>query len=322
MVRRQYEDIKFMTIFVTGATGVLGRPVVKGLVKRGHKIHALCRSSSNRARLLEDGAIPEEIDLYDIPALTEVLQGCDTVLHLATKIPATADLKKPGIWDENDKLRRNGMASIAKAAQAAGTVKTLLYPSISFFYGDGGSGWLEVKNAVTEPASFLQSTLDAEANVGAFAAGDVERRGIVLRFGSFYGPTSPDSSQNLVMARKGLFLPLAAPSTYRSMIWIDDAANAVLKALDAAPTGVYDVVENTPSTQKESARALAAAIGRSNLYSLPRWLLRIALPAELRQMLARSQRISNTRFRETTGWQPTVPSQREGWRLLEETVHG
>lgn len=311
-----------MSIFVTGATGVLGRPVVEELGRRGYRVHALCRSPANRKRIIQQGGIPEEVDLYDIEALTGILEKCDTVLHLATKIPPSTNMKKPGIWDENDRIRRDGMASIVRAARQAGTIGTLLYPSISYFYGDGGANWLDAGNAITEPVSNLHSTLEAEAGVREFASEDNKRRGVILRFGAFYGPDSADSRQSLGLARRGLFLPLAAPSTYRSMTWIDDAARAVVMAVENAPTGIYDVVEDTPFTQKQAASALAAAVGRRKLVALPRFVLHFALPAELRYLLARSQRISNAAFRDATGWRPNVPSQSDGWRLVADAAKG
>lgn len=311
-----------MSIFVTGATGVLGRPVVEELGRRGYRVHALCRSPANRKLIIQQGANPEEVDLYDVDALTRILKTCDTVLHLATRIPPSTSMKKPGIWDENDKIRRDGMAAIARAARAAGTIGTMLYPSISYFYGDGGTNWLDANTAVTEPASFLRSTLEAESSVREFADEDSNRRGIILRFGAFYGPQSPDSRQSLSLARKGFFLPLATPSTYRSTIWIDDAAQAVVSAIEHAPTGIYDVVDDVPFTQEQTAGALAAAVGRSKLRTLPRFVLRFVLTSELRDLLARSQRVSNASFCNATGWSPNVPSQAEGWRLVAEAAEG
>lgn len=311
-----------MSIFVTGATGVLGRPVVEELGKRGYRVHALCRSPANRKRIIQQGAIPEEVDLYDVEPLTRILKKCDTVLHLATKIPPSTSMRKSGIWDENDKIRREGMASIVNAARAAGTIGTILYPSISYFYGDGGANRLDAGNAITEPVSNLHSTLEAEASIRAFSSEENKRRGIVLRFGAFYGPDSADSRQSLGLARRGFFMPLAAPSAYRSMTWIDDAAQAVVMAVENAPSGIYDVVEDTPFTQKQAASALAAAVGRRKLKALPRFVLHFALPAELRYLLARSQRISNAAFRDATGWRPDVPSQTDGWRLVAAAAKG
>ena len=113
-------------------------------------------------------------------------------------------------------------------------------------------------------------------------------------------------------------MPLAPPSAYRSLIWIDDAASAVVAACDHAPSGIFDVVEDDPSTQAQALAALAHAVGRKSLWTLPRWLLRLFLPADLRELAARSQRISSARFRDATGWRPAVPDQRVGWLRMAE----
>lgn len=308
-----------MSVFITGATGVLGRPVVRQLRKQGRTVKALSRSAANHEMLESLGAIPVEADLFDAHALARVMAGCDTVLHLATRIPASSKLKKRGVWDENDRIRREGTAAVVEAAEQAG-VGTTLYPSVSLFYASAGDTWIDATNAMQDVTGPPRSTLDAEATVAEFAAGSSDRRGIVLRFGTFYGPTSADSRQMLAMAHKGIAMPLAPPSAYRSLIWIDDAASAVVAACDRAPSGTFDVVEDDPSTQAQAQAALAHAVGRKSLWTLPRWLLRLFLPADLRELAARSQRISSARFRDATAWRPTVPNQKVGWLRMAEAA--
>ena len=308
-----------MTIFVTGATGVLGRPVLRLLKRAGHEVCALCRSDTNRETLQRHGGTAVQADLFDRRSLAEAMAGCEAVFHLATRIPPAGDMKKPGVWDENDRIRRDGTAAIVEAALHSDTVKTILYPSVSFAYADSGDAWIDATTARIDLSETQRSTLDAEAQVERFAASAGERRGIALRFGALYGPAAADSRQVLALARKGFALPLAPRQAYRSLLWIDDAAAAVMAAFDRAPSGVFDVVEDTPCTQAEAIKALAAAVGRTNLWTLPRWLLRLALPADLRALLARSQRISNARFRQATGWQPAVASQAQGWVLMATT---
>lgn len=314
-----------MNIFVTGATGVLGRPVVTRLVEAGHAVTALSRSDRNDEILSDLGATPFHGDLFDAGQLARGMTGCSAVLHLATRIPPASEMKSPTAWDDNDRIRRDGTAALVKAAEAAGTVDTVIYPSICFIYADGGADTLSADSATVAEVPPVASTIDAEDCVAGFARegeqpGGRGRRGIVLRFGAFYGPASGDSRQMLAMARKGLALPLAPATTYKSMIWIDDAAAAVVAALDNAPSGVFDVVEDTPFTQAEAVASLAAAVGRPRLRRLPRWLLRFAVPGNLRTVLGRSQRVSSARFKELTGWQPTVPNQAEGWRRLAADV--
>ena len=93
-----------------------------------------------------------------------------------------------------------------------------------------------------------------------------------------------------------------------------------MAALERAPSGIYDVVEDDPGTQGGTVAALANAVGRTSLWVLPRWLLRLALPGDLRRLLARSQRISTARFRDATGWTPSVADQWTGWLRMASAM--
>src|SRR5690242_16608175 len=118
-----------MKIFVTGATGVLGRPVVKALVEAEHQVQALSRSTRDEALLQRLGACPVEVDLFDVQALTHVLSSTDAILHLASKIPPTGKVGKRSFWLENDHLRRDGTRCLIEAALATECVRHVIYPS-------------------------------------------------------------------------------------------------------------------------------------------------------------------------------------------------
>ena len=130
-----------MKIFVTGATGVLGRATVPLLLAAGHQVRGLARSAANDTLLRRLGAEPVAVDLVDAAGLRAALVGCDAVLHLATKIPPSSAARKGASWLENDRLRREGTTALVDAALAIG-VRTFLYPSVTLLYADGGARWL------------------------------------------------------------------------------------------------------------------------------------------------------------------------------------
>ncbi len=72
-----------MEIFVTGATRVLGRPVVQALVDGGHRVRALSRSEENAAALRELGAVPVAASLFEVESLKPACRWRDTDLHLS-----------------------------------------------------------------------------------------------------------------------------------------------------------------------------------------------------------------------------------------------
>ncbi len=305
-----------MTVFVTGATGVLGRPVVRSLIAGGQAVRALARSERNVTELEEAGAVPVRADLFDAWSLSDAIAGCDAILHLATRIPPSSEMRRRAAWAENDRIRREGTRALVDAALAGGEVTTFVYPSVAFVYAHSGDRWIDSANGAIQPDHPVCSTVEAE--VARFAMAGEGRRGISLRLGAFYGPASPDSRQALAMAKKGLALPIAPTDAYKSLIWIDDAASAVVSAQERAPSGVFDVAEDEPFTQGDAALALASAVGRGGLTRLPRWMLRFAVDRPVRELLARSQRVRNDRFKQATGWRPEVPNQAEGWRRIAE----
>src|SRR6185436_20130439 len=148
-------------------------------------------------------------------------------------------------------------------------VAAFIYPSVVFIYRDGGADWLDFTKSV-DAVPILQSTLDAEREVERFSKSG--KRGIVLRMGGFYGPTSGNTQYALRMARYGIAMFIGRSKAYQPLIWVDDAALAVIDALSRAGSGTYDVVDDEPLNRKELASALANALGRRRLLRPPRML--------------------------------------------------
>ena len=170
------------TIFVTGATGVLGRGTVERLLAHGYDVRALARNPERASVISTMGAEPVVADIYDLDAMTNAVSGADALLHLATRIPPLNKIRKASAWVENTKLRAVGTKVLVDAALAAG-VGRVVAESITFVYCDGGSEWLDERSPV-DPGIGLQSVVTLEDEVARFAAGGV---GISLRFGAFYG---------------------------------------------------------------------------------------------------------------------------------------
>lgn len=300
-----------MDVFVTGATGQLGRSTIPLLLRAGHRVRGLARSESNLETIRAMGAEPVPADLFDVESLRPAVRSADAILHLATRIPPVMRAGWRSAWRENDRIRRDGTRNLVDAALAEG-IQAVLYPSVTFLYPDSGDRWIEA-GLTPRSTPMLQSTLEAEAEVDRFArAGG---RGVVLRFGAFYGPDSPATEAQMALARRG-FSPIpGAPQAYLSSIWIPDTGSAVATALERAPAGLYDVVDDEPMRREEVVGVLARAMGKPRLRSVPPALFSLMAPA-VGRMLMRSQRVSNHAFKQATGWQPAVAGARIGLPLL------
>lgn len=281
-----------MKILFTGATGVLGGAAVPLLGEAGHEVTALGR---------------HDLDLFDPAAVAEAVVGFDAVFHFATAMPPADEMTRREAWRTNDRLRSEATGNLVDAAIAAG-VSAFVQESVSFSYADGGERWLDEDAAIDPPFEAIDSALTAEEHVARFTADG--GRGIVLRLGRLYGPGRVSAPYlETVAARK---LPiLGKGDNYVSHLHIHDAGTAIAAAVDA-PAGTYNVVEDEPVTVADEMAVLVEALDAPRPRRVPVWLARrVVGPAA--GLLTVSQRVSNRRFREATGWAPAYPSVREGW---------
>lgn len=297
-----------MRVFVAGATGVLGRKATGLLAEAGHEVHGTARGPAKQEILRNLGAEPVSVDLFDGAAVRQALEGSEAVLHLATKIPSIMKMRSQKNWAENDRLRREGTKNLVDGAIAAGA-QVFIAESVTFIYQDAGDRWIDESCPTHSPWVALGSTFDLEREALRFAD---HGRAVVLRFGLFYSPEAQSTQDSVRMMRRRMFGVLGDGANYFSSVHVDDAAAAVVAALDA-PTGVYNVVEDDPATQLEYATALAESFAAPKPRRFPRWLAGIVLGGPAKYIL-QSQRVSNRKFKEATGWSPRYPSVREGFR--------
>ena len=299
-----------MRILVSGATGVIGRRVIPLLLSAGHSVTALARNPDSRKELEQAGARTALADLFDVASLKSVAPGQEAIINLATHMPSAAwKMLFRQAWRLNDRIRTEGVANIVEAALACG-VGTLIQESFAPTYPDRGDTWIS-ENTMIEPAAYNRTVADAETSVARFTAGG--RTGVVLRFGAFYGPDAMQVKSYIDALRMGWAALPGSPDAFISSVAHDDAATAVVAALKA-PAGAYNVVDDEPLTHRNYFGSLAETLGVKPPRFLPGWatpLLGTAGPT-----MARSLRISNRKLKTETGWEPQLPSVREGWPVM------
>jgi nucleoside-diphosphate-sugar epimerase len=303
-----------MKVFVAGATGVLGWRAVRDLVKAGHDVTAVARTPAKAEVLRSLGATPLAVDLFDAAAVKDAVAGHDVVCNLATHIPTTWKMAMRNAWKENDRIRTEVSRNLVDAGLAGGASR-YIQESIAFMYPDRGAEWIDEDTPV-QTVPYVASALDAEANAKRFTeSGGV---GVVLRFGNFYGPGSEQTAIYVRAARSHVAPTMGSRDGYFPMIHLDDAADAVVTAL-AAPAGTYNIVDDA-LTRDEQMDALAAAVNVGHLAMAPAAATKVGGKAV--SMLSRSQRVSNTTFKEATGWSPAYPSVRQGWPAVVREMGG
>ncbi|MBO1908183.1 NAD(P)H-binding protein [Microvirga sp. 3-52] len=284
-----------MRIFLTGATGVIGRRVVHELSTRGHQVTAVGRTAAKYEALRQAGAEPVAVDLFDVEGLRRAVAGHDAVVNLATHMPtSTTTMLFRSAWRENDRIRKVASHILVDAALSGGA-SVFVQESFAPAYPDSGDRWIDETTPLA-PAAYNRTVMDAEAAARRFT--DAGGRGVALRFSAFYGPDALQVRDLIRWVRKR-WAPLPGkPEAYISSISHDDAAAAVIAVL-GVPAGVYNVVDDEPVTHRAYVDALAAALGVPSPRLPPTWLE--SMMGSVAQALSRSLRISNRKLRQESG---------------------
>lgn len=283
-------------IFVAGGTGVLGRRAVPALIAAGHDVSVNSRDDVGRRRLLERGAVPVVVDLFDAAAVEAAAGDHDVVVNLATSIPTGIRSVRPSASAMNDRLRSVAAANLANSVRRVGG--RYVGESITFPYVDSGDDWVDESTARTY-FSGNSSVIDAEA--AAASVTDAGGVGVALRFAMFFADDSTHIATYRNIARRGIFGLTGRPDSRISFVHVDDAAAAVVAALEAH-SGVYNVAEPDPSRRVDHQRAVAQAVGRRRVLAVPAGVSRFGGAAL--DSVSRSQRISSAALTAATGWRP------------------
>ena len=300
-----------MRCFVTGATGAVGRPLVRALRTAGHDVLGVARNDAKAEELRAAGAEPVVVDLFDESEVVDAVAGSEAIVHFATNVPKLTRMGFPPAWKTHNRLRTETTRHLLAGARAHGIAR-FVKESITFTYPDQGDEWIDEDVPSDESVKPLRPTLEGERLVEDFTRAGGE--GVVLRFGLFYGPGNRAIDEALRTAKLRSFPIAGRESAYMSSIHVDDAAAAAVAALEATP-GLYNVVDDDPLTRREYVDAFSDAFDLPKLHIAPQWLVRTVGGAGAKALYP-SQRVSNRRFREVTGWAPAVMDARVGWAAI------
>lgn len=307
-----------MRIFVAGGTGVLGRASLRALVEAGHQVRSTARSPHKADLVRSLGAEPVNLDLYDPPAVREAIGGCEAVLRLTTSIPPLAQMRDPDAWQETNRLRTEGARVLVDAAVATG-VQVYVHESVAFVYADGGTQWVTEEAATDDGGTeILRAALEGEKEAARFT--EAGGRGIVLRFGGFYGVDSSLTVDMISMMRRRLLMQPGPGSHFVSSIYIPDAGRAVLAAV-SLPAGIYNVADDNPVRFKDYLHMLADAVHVPKPFRFPATLGKLTF-GEVWKYFSRSLRVSNARLKSASNWKPSAPSVAEGWPVVAAEIGG
>lgn len=305
-----------MRVLVAGATGAVGRPLVKALAGSGHDVFAGSRSQQRAEELRRLGAEPVVLDALDEDSVERAVTAArpDAIVNQLTAIPRALEPRKiQQQFEATNRLRRAGTANLMAAAARHGA-RRVVAQSVAFAYRPTGRGlWVETDDLWVEAGEIVRAVADLERQT--LNTEGVE--GIVLRYGFFYGPGTSNAASDGAAAeevRKRRFPIIGNGSGVWPFIHVDDAAAATVAALEHGVAGVYNVVDDDPAPMREWLPEFAAVIGAKPPRRVPKWLARLAAGPLFVHYGTTLQGASNEKAKRGLGWQPSHPSWRQGFR--------
>ena len=299
-----------MRIFIAGASGAIGRPLVRQLKEAGHDVIGMTRSNAQTLEPL--GAEVVVADAFDGGAVSTAVANArpDVVVNELTDLGRPLNPRKYDEWlAGTNKLRRAGTRNLAVAAAAAGVPK-FVSQSVAFAYRMDPGLKTEESPLIGAGAGDMGSAIEDLERETLAAPG-----GIVLRYGFFYGPRTSYArdGEQIELIRKRQ-MPLVGGGTGRfPFIHIEDAASATLAAIERGKPGIYNIVDDEPAPGHEYIPFLAQLVGAKKPRRVPAWAARL-VAGRMVGFATSLQPVSNETAKRDLGWQLRYPSWRDGFR--------
>lgn len=317
---------------VTGATGAVGKPLVRYMLDEGSGVKVLVRDRS-KASLLPAGLEIVWGDLEDTEAIQKAVKGVDSILHLAA---VTAEVAHQGNSEEIfHRVNVEGTRRLVEAAME-NDMKRFVYLSTIDVYGKALACEADESSATKPDSGYARSKLEAEQLV-LDTCRDSEMEGVVLRLSTVYGPHMKGNYPKLVRAlSRKMFVPIGDGLNRRTMVFEKDAARAaVLAATSPGAVGrIFNVSDGSAHTVKEILEAICEAMGRrppraylpksptiAAVREVDRLMAFIKKPSHFAENLEKftmNISVKAERIQDELGFQPVYDVKR-GWRETIET---
>jgi len=254
-----------MKVLVAGASGAIGKPLVKALVAAGHHVVGTATKAAGTEALRSQGAEGVLLNVLDGEAVTREMARIrpDAIIDELTSLPRqyTADEMRAAA-PRDRRVRLEGGGNLHRAAIRLG-VRRYVVQSTGFFYGPGDGPASETEELAHHASPGVAGAVATYAEIEDRLFGDSSVEGVALRYGFFYGPGTyhdPENGSITQQVREAQY-PVIEPGTgVSSFIHIEDAASATVAALEIAP-GIYNIVDDDPSALAVWLPAFARFLG-------------------------------------------------------------
>ena len=249
-----------MRVLVTGGAGYLGSILSRKLLEKGHQVRLIDtfwygKESIEDLISNKDFEIIEG-DIRNLLVTVKALKDVQAVIHLASIVGMPASSIEPKSSEEINYLATKNIAELCQLHN----IDTYIFASTCSVYGSQPEKLITEKSP-TDPLDFYAQ----QKYLSERAAGWLNKAPTILRFGTLFG-MSPRMRFDLVI---NLFVAQAIQENqitvfggdqYRPFLHVDDAADALIFALEKNLTGTYNVISEN-LTIKQAAEKISNATG-------------------------------------------------------------
>jgi nucleoside-diphosphate-sugar epimerase len=305
-------------VFVAGASGAIGRPLVGQLIDAGHDVTGMTRSAARASDLEDAGAHAVVCDALMAQRLALAVAEAkpEVLIHQLTALPDRFQPRKKDLYEKTNQLRTVGTRNLLAAARAAGA-RRFICQSIAFAYQPTGTAVKDERDPLfSEAAEPFGSAIAAVEEMEKAVLDTEGIEGLVLRYGWFYGPGTyfAEDGSTASDVRRRRFPIVGDGGGLFSFVHVDDAAAATVAALERGARGIYNVVSDEPAPMREWLPHYAEVLRAKPPRRVPRWLGRLLAGKMVAEMSADLRGATNAKARHEFGWRPVWASWREGFK--------
>jgi nucleoside-diphosphate-sugar epimerase len=307
-------------VFVAGATGVIGKPLVQQLIAAGHHVTGMTRTPQKADWLREIGADAVVCDALDAPTVKAAVQAAEpeVVIDQLTDLPRKVNpFRFSQFYVQQNRLKEVAPEALLHAAIAVGA-RGHIMQSVAFAYDPAVGEGLHTEDDPLwrDPPKPWDVTLPLFSESERWVLEADVLDGIVLRYGFFYGPgthLASDGSQAADVRRRRYPIVGDGGGVY-SFIHVADAARATVLAAEAGRAGIYNVVDDTPLAVSEWLPSYASALGAKPPLRVPKWMARLTAGPIPTHFSTTLRGACNAKLRNEISWRPKYADPRDGFR--------
>lgn len=316
-----------MRIFLAGASGAVGLSLVPRLVAAGHCVVGTTRTEAklNLIRKLgADAVLVDGLNGGEVRRAVEIARP-DVIIHEMTALNGASDLRHfDRVFAASNRLRTQGTSHLLAAAREFGVKRFMAQSYCGWTFARVGQAVKSERDPLdTQPPTQLRSSLEAIRYLEETVTRTRGIEGVVLRYGTFYGPgTGLFDGAFVEQVRRRRVPIIGTGNGWWSFIHTEDAASATALAVERAlPGQIYNIVDDDPAPVYEWLPALAAIIKAKPPRHVPAWLGRFLVGKHMVVMMTQVRAGSNEKAKRQLDWTPAHPSWRQGFaEVLREQM--